>query len=180
MRRWFNPQVTSEYPGASWIPADPSNYRKGPRALYERIVIHCTDGHAEALPVAEMWQEPYHASSAHFVIGQDGTVIQCVGIRDTAFHAHQANGTSVGVEHCCRTPGELGKTDPGLPPSELLLQAGAKLVAWLCHHANLNPNRLTIMGHAEADKATTHTGCPTSAGIDLNDYVYRVLQVYNF
>ncbi len=170
----------ADYPGARWVPADLSNYRQAARESYERIIIHCTDGRGNPGPVAAMWQEPSHGSSAHFVVGQDGSIIQSVSLRDVAFHAHLANRTSVGVEHCCRTPGELGKTDPGLPPSWAMLQAGAQLVAWLCHHANLSPNRLTIMGHAEADKDTTHKGCPTSAGIDLDEYVARVLKAYSF
>jgi N-acetyl-anhydromuramyl-L-alanine amidase AmpD len=170
----------AEYLKARWMPADLSNYRQAGRDAYERIIIHCTDGHANPGPVAAMWQEPHHGSSAHFVIGQDGSVVQAVSLRDVAFHAHLANRASVGIEHCCRTPGELGRDDNGLPPSEALLQAGAQLVAWLCHRAKLPINRQTIMGHAEADKDTTHRGCPTSAGIDLDAYVDRVLRAYNF
>ena len=170
----------ADYLLAKWMPADLSNYRQAARDTYDKIIIHCTDGRAYADAVAKMWQQPHHGSSAHFVIGQDGTVIQCVSLRDVAFHAHLVNRDSVGIEHSCRTPGELGHDDKGLPPTEVQLMAGAKLVAWLCHRANLAVNRTNIMGHAEADKSTTHTGCPTSAGIDLDAYVDRVIRVYNF
>ena len=165
------------YPGARWVPADPSNYRVAHRETFQRIVIHCTDGRPHAAPVAAMWQQKGHGSSAHFVIGQDGEVIQAVKLQDIAYHAHLANRVSVGIEHCCRTPRELGKDDPGLPPTEAQLMAGAQLVAWLCRQAGLSPSRAVILGHAEADPKTTHTGCPTSAGINLDAYVQRVCQI---
>jgi N-acetyl-anhydromuramyl-L-alanine amidase AmpD len=152
--------VTADYPGAKWVPAHASNYRKAGRVKPQRIVCHITDGHEHAEPVAEMWQQPHHGSSAHFVVGQDGTVIQSVPIVDVAWHAHEANGDSVGIEHCARTPRELSKGDPGLPPSDALYRASARLVAWLCHQYGIMPSRVAIVGHCEADKTTTHTLCP--------------------
>lgn len=153
--------MTAEYPGAKWVPAHPSNYRKAGRAKPHRIVCHITDGHADALPVAEMWQQPNHHSSGHFVVGQDATVIQSVAIGDVAWHAHEANVDSVGIEHCARTPREWSKSDPGLPPSDALYRASARLVAWLCHQYGIMPSRVVIVGHAEADHTTTHSLCPT-------------------
>ena len=156
-------------PPITTIPADPSNYRHGgANRPIDLIVIHCTDGHADALPVAQMWRTPHHGSSAHFVIGQDGAIIQAVGLDDIAWHAHAANGTSIGIEHCARTPRELGPDDPGLAPSQVQLDASARLVAWLCASRGIPCDRAHVMGHAEADRATTHTLCPTGAGFDLN------------
>ena len=154
----------SEYPSALWIPADPSNYRRGPRAGYDRIVIHITSGHSRAEPVAEMWRTPHHGSSAHFVIDQDGSVIQAVSLADIAWHAHAAaNHRSVGIEHCARSRHELGSSDPGMPASSAQYVASAKLIAWLCRRAGLTPDRTTIQGHAEIDTETTHADCPTGA-----------------
>ncbi len=169
--------MIDKYPAAHWVPAHPSNFKRAGRATYQRIVIHCTDGHADAVPVAAMWQTVNHGSSAHFVIGQDGTILQAVGLADVAWHAHRANAVSIGVEHCARTPGELGPKDPGLPPSEAQLEASAGLVAWLCRMAGLPIDRQTIQGHAEIDLATTHADCPTGCGLDLDAYVSRVLAV---
>src|SRR4029077_11944770 len=125
------------------------------------VIVHCTDGHERAQPVAEMWSDPVigndgkpRPSSAHFVVGQQGEVFQAVRLVDTAWHAHAVNALSVGVEHCARTPGELSKpgyADPGLPPSDALYAASAKLVAWLCVQLGVTPSRVCIMGHAEAD-----------------------------
>lgn len=171
---------TADYPDAVWVPAHQSNWRARPQRHVQRIIIHCTDGQPRAMVAAKRLQKPGLGSSFHFVVGQDGQVAQAVSIVDDAFHAHGQNGVSVGVEHCCRTPGELGKDDPGLPPTEIQLEAGAALVAWLCWKLGLEPSRATIMGHAEADPLTTHRGCPTSAGIDLDAYVARVVQAWCF
>lgn len=170
----------ADYPQAQWVPAHASNFRRGrPVAAPTLIVIHETDGHADAAPVAEMWQGANHGSSAHFVIGQDGTVIQCVALADTAWHAHEANGRSVGIEHSARTPGELGHDDPGLPPSDVQYQASARLVAWLCRELQLHPTRVAVLGHVEADKTTTHTLCPTGCGFDWQKYMTLVQAAYD-
>ena len=167
-----------DYASAIWQPAHVSNYRTAWREKVSLIVIHCTDGHANAKPVADMWSTSKHGSSAHFVIGQDGTIIQSVRVKDIAWHAHAANSYSVGIEHCARTPKELSKTDPGLAPSDAQLNASAALVARLCVVNGLPPSRVAIVGHNEADAATTHTLCPTGCGWDWADYMVRVIAAY--
>lgn len=105
-------------------------------------------------------------------------MIQCVPLKDIAWHAHNANAYSVGIEHCCRTPRVLGHDDPGLPPSDALYKASAGLTAWLCVHLGIQPSRVTILGHNEADTRTTHTGCPTSTGWDWQRYMELVATAY--
>lgn len=163
--------VIDRYPGAIWMPAVAGNYRKAGRAGFSKIVVHCTDGRSRARPVAEMWQELGHGSSAHFVIDQDGTVIQAVSLADIAYHAHHQNAVSVGIEHCCRTPGELGPNDPGLPPSATQIGVSAKLAAWLCRQGGFAPSPQTIQGHAQCDPDTTHADCPEGSGLLLGPYV---------
>jgi N-acetyl-anhydromuramyl-L-alanine amidase AmpD len=170
----------ADYPNAIWVPAHQSNFRVRKQRNVERVIIHCTDGQGSAVVSAKRLQKPNLGSSFHFVVGQDGLVVQTVAIVDDAWHAHGQNGVSVGVEHCCRTPSELGKDDPGLPPTPIQLESGAALVAWLCWKLGLEPSRKTIQGHAEADPLTTHRGCPTSAGIDLDAYVARVVSAWCF
>ncbi len=170
--------MDTDYPDATWVPADASNFKAASRATFTNVVIHITDGRENAQPVAEMWQEVNHKSSAHFVIGQDGTVLQAVRIKDIAWHAHAANAFSVGIEHCARTPGSLSKDDPGLPPSPALYAASAKLVAYLCNQAELPPDRVTIQGHAEIDHATSHADCPNGAPWDWDAYMALVQNEY--
>lgn len=172
----------AEYTPALWMPADKTNYRASARPAeheYDIIVIHCTDGRGFADRTASMWQEPGHKTSAHFVVGQDGTVVQAVRLADVAQHAHEANARSVGIEHCARTPAELGPDDPGLPPSDALYSASARLVAWLCKRAGLAPTRGVILGHAEADPKTTHTRCPLGCGWDWDHYISLVVASFN-
>ncbi len=169
--------MSAEVPAATMVPAHPSNYRTATRLTFSRVVIHITDGRGDPYAVAEMWQEPNHGSSAHFVIGQDGAVLQCVRLKDVAQHAHAANGTSIGIEHCARSPKELGPADMGLPLSEAQYLASARLVAYLCKAAGLEVSRDVIIGHAETDPATTHTDCPGGA-FDWGVYMPLVLSAY--
>ncbi len=170
-------QTAAEYPMAQWIPAHASNYRERAGRVVTQIVIHVTDGHAAAQPVAEMWQQAGHGTSAHFVVGQDATVLQCVKIEDVAQHAHTANGTSVGIEHCARTKFELGHDDPGMPPTAAQYEASAELVVWLLQELGIPCDRQHVLGHAEADPHTTHSDCPTGAW-DWSVYWPIVQQIY--
>ena len=174
----------AEVPGCLWMPAHPQNYHLRPqpqlRDGYRLLVEHITSGHGKAEDVAIMWQrpalDPTH-TCAHFVIGQDGTCIQCVPLRFAAQHAHAANAYSVGIEHCCREPGELGPSDLGLPPSDALYLASARLNAYLLVAGGLQPTRQYVQGHAQADPQTTHTGCPDSVW-DWPRYMDLVVAAY--
>ena len=175
--------MNAEVPNAEMVLADPTNYHARPllqilRGAYDLIVIHVTSGHGDPYGTASMWQRPDNKTSAHFVIGQSGKVLQCVPLRYAAQHAHEANTYSVGVEHCAREPREFGPADPGLPPSSEQYLASAKLVAYLCKAAGLPPTRETIQGHAEADPQTTHSGCPLAAGWNWELYMQLVGDEY--
>jgi N-acetyl-anhydromuramyl-L-alanine amidase AmpD len=180
-----NPSGIAELPGCLWVPADPTNYfARSPYVgnAYDFIVVHITSGHADPLPVAQMWQQPHHKSSAHLVIGQDGSAIQCVPLRFAAEHAHQANDRSVGIEHCAREPNEpsFPPGDPGLPPSDAQYTTSAVIVAYLLKAAGLPVQQhVTVKGHAEADPLTTHTLCPDGAPWDWARYIPMVQTAYD-
>lgn len=178
-----------EIPGVSkFILADSSNYTTRPDIAlrtgrpYDEVVIHCTDGHERAQPVAEMFATPQHDgkhAAAHVVIGQDAEAIQCVPLRCAAYHAHGANSHSVGIEHCARTPGELYRGDPGLKPTQVQYRKSAYICAWVLAGAGLVPKRgVNIKGHAEADPTTTHTRCPDGCGWDWDLYMSMVNEEY--
>lgn len=176
--------MIAEVPGAYFVLADATNYRERPDSdrPYDSVVIHVTSGRSNPHPVAEMFQKPRAGKSAHFVVGQNGTVIQCVPLRFAAYHAHDANPHTVGIEHCAREPREpsFPPNDPGLPPSTALYEASAKLVAWLLKAAGLPVSRgKTIFGHAEIDKKTTHAGCPDAAPWDWPRYLEMVQAAYD-
>lgn len=171
--------MIAEVPNAIMIPAHPRNYSDEERTTYDLIVIHCTDGRELAANVAHMWTrgDLKKRSSAHFVVGQAGELVQCVRLRHVAFHAHEANERSIGIEHCARTPGEFERPpvnwrhDPGLPPSEALYATSARLTAWLLMAAGLPVDRAHVRGHAEVDSVTSHRKCPTGCGWDWERYM---------
>ena len=172
------------YPGAKQVPAHPDNYRTciPKRATFALVICHITDGHEKAENTAAMFAIPAGAkggprrkASAHFVIGQDGTVIQMVDLGDIAYHASAVNSISVGIEHCARTKGEFGPQDPGLPMSAPQLAASARLVAWLCRAAGLPIDRAHIQGHNEASPQDHHDDCPTGQ-LDWATYIPLVEQ----
>ena len=153
--------MSDRYPLAKWQPAASSAFRKGtPDRAVDLIVCHITSGHAAAEGTASMFATAGCRTSAHFVIGQDGTILQCVGLDDVAQHAHDANGHSVGIEHCAREPREFGPTDAGMALTDPQIAASVALVEWLCDRYGLPLDRAHVKGHAEADPKTTHAGCP--------------------
>ncbi len=161
--------VPPDYEGASrYVQA--CHYRAGGGRAVRRIVLHITDGHPQTDKTVLHFAtaHPDAPASAHFVVGQDGEVVQMVRLRDIAFHASAANADSVGIEHCARRPGEWdhalppGHHDPGLPLTEVQLRASARLAAWLCDRYGLPLDRAHIVGHCEADPTTSHKDCPNS------------------
>ncbi len=133
-----------------------------------RVVIHITDGGPKVDGTVGWFLNPTKPNgdplpvSAHYVIGQNGDVVQMVRNNDIAYHAGSANGDSVGIEHCARQPRAFGPTDSGLTPSMLQYEASAALVRWLCEGYGIPMDREHILGHSEADTHTTHTACPNS------------------
>ncbi|MBT9553525.1 MAG: N-acetylmuramoyl-L-alanine amidase [Hydrogenophaga sp.] len=151
-----------EYPMASRFEAAASgNFRavSGTRSI-DRIVIHITDGGASINGTISWFKNPAAKVSAHYVIGQDGEIVQMVAHKDVAWHAGSANGTSIGIEHVANTK--------GLNPTPAQMCASAALVTWLCDQFGITADRAHILGHAEADGKTTHQACPNAVW----DWVY--------
>jgi V8-like Glu-specific endopeptidase len=136
-----------------------------------RVVIHITDGGPKVEGVIAWFQNPKDKDgkdvkvSAHYVVGQDGTIVQMVKENDVAWHAGSANGDSIGIEHCANTR--------GLMPSEAEYCASAALVSSLCDKYGIDKKRILrgewadgvtgIQGHRDADPKTGHQGCPDKA-----------------
>ncbi len=169
--------ATLRFPVDLWQPAHASRWRKGPRPRrqIDHILIHATSGRGDSRATAARWaaapDPDEEATCAQLVIGQDAWTVQAVRLDDIAEHAHAASRTSIGIELCAREPGELGPTDPGLPPSPVQLARCARAIAWICRDRLLPVTRAVVLGHAEADPRTTHRGCPTAAGVDLDALV---------
>ena len=146
-----------EYPQAKrFEPANPGNYHasSSPRTINE-IVIHITDGGRNINGTIAWFKDPAAKVSAHYVVGLDGEVVQMVAHNDVAWHAHHANGHSIGIEH-------VASRARGIMPTEAEYCASAALVSWLCQTLGIPADRQHIQGHSEADPSTTHTDCPNS------------------
>lgn len=176
--------MAAEYPLASWSPSPNHSSRRG--AVVDKVVIHITDGSPSLKNCVERFQKAETKASPHFVIGRGGEVVQLVELSRAAWHASGWNRESVGIEHVCRSPGELKQwaklsretrrklvecdedadadSDPGLMPTEAQIAASAALVKWLCAKLGLPMDRRHVVGHYESP-TTTHGDC----GLGIED-----------
>lgn len=170
--------TTPEYSGASrFAAATAFRAMSSPRAI-NRIIIHVTDAPTTSSTV-NFFTNPSTKVSAHYLVGQDGEVVQLVLENNVAKHAHSANTDSIGIEHVAISAGGVTykKRDgtpvhyPAMPPSDSQYCASAALVSYLCDKYNIPADRVHILGHAEADSVTTHRGCPTAASWDWSHYM---------
>jgi len=156
----------SDHPGATFQQARYFRRRKAGRVV-DRIVLHITDG--TTIASATSWfNRPglgrNEQASAHYVVGQDGSIVQLVRDADIAFHAIGANANTIGIEHVA-TAGwvdKKGRTIPRTMPTATQLSASAALVRRLARKFGVPLDRQHIIGHTEADPKTPHKGCVTS------------------
>jgi N-acetyl-anhydromuramyl-L-alanine amidase AmpD len=172
--------MEAEYPGAIWAPSPNFNRGRGSSAV-SLIVIHITDGSPNVRNTVAGFGKSENQKSAHFVVGRTGEVYQCVQLGDKAWHDSGRNGISIGIEHCARSPGELRQwaalseherralldsdagddlvnapTDPGLPLTEVQLDASAQLVQWLLGKLRLDVD--DVVPHC-SNPGTSHKDC---------------------
>jgi hypothetical protein len=160
--------ANTDYPLATRFVAA-KYYRKStsPRAI-GRVVIHITDGGSRIDGTLHWFQNPVNADgtvrkvSAHYIVGQNGEVVQMVRDDDIAYHAGSANADSIGIEHNARSPRTFNAADSGLYPTAIRYACSAALVRWLCEEHGIPMDREHILGHAEADPRTSHTKCPNA------------------
>ena len=155
--------MSVEYPLASrYVQSRWYGRRSAPRNI-NRVVIHITDGRSKnASAIANYFRNPGDGRkvSAHYVVGQNGEVIQMVRENDVAWHAKKANSDSIGIEHNANTR--------GMNPTEAQYCDSSALVRDICERNNIPMDRQHIVGHSEADPSTSHAGCPN----DVWDWDY--------
>lgn len=149
----------SDYDGASlFVRAHENNFEEANRGAADinYIVIHVTDGEVMRAPINtfQAANPKLGHRSAHYVIGQDGEIIQCVKEKDVAWHAGPINDQSIGIEHVANPR--------NLMPSSVQYAASAILVRHLCQKYGIRIDRQSILGHSEADPEGGHTTCPNS------------------
>ena len=100
-------------------PVPSSNYdvgRGGERVSF--IVEHWTDARLDS--AIARFMDPRTRVSAHYIVAQDGHILQLVSEDDTAFHAGEygANQRSIGIEH---------EASGMMPPTDAQYAASARL-----------------------------------------------------
>jgi N-acetyl-anhydromuramyl-L-alanine amidase AmpD len=154
------------FPDVIWIPANPQRYFKMASRTIDAIVLHSTDGTAiDAQQTARnVFASPPEIGSdgkprqqsSHYIVGRDGTVVQCVRHKDVAYHVNAENPTTIGIEHNARSPQDTTLTD-------IQYWKSAQLVRWLCKTVGIPMDPWYIWGHSQIDPGTTHSSCPQRA-----------------
>jgi hypothetical protein len=150
--RYVNPPLDSSsahsgtdgYPSrARFVPANSSNQssRSGGTNAIERVVLHTTEGSYSG--AISWFQNPSSDVSAHYVIRKnDGEVTQMVADSDKAWHACSNNNDTLGIEH------EGASSNPSTWTPQML-DASARLTAWMVTTYNIPIDRQHIVGHGE-------------------------------
>ena len=168
------------FPGVIWIPAHTDRYQVKTSRQIDAVVLHITDGRAvDAQQTARnVFAQPkelgpdgkWRQQSSHYIVGRDGTVVQCVRHKDVAFHVNSENSYTLGIEHNARDPGDTTLTD-------IQYWSSAKLVVWLGQVLGLPiSDRWYLQGHSEIDPETTHKTCPQRA-LDWDTYMQAIADV---
>ena len=136
------------------------------------IVLHGTGSPGNAVPTAQeialFFASNKDEVSSHFVIGRDGTVVQCVSLKDGAgsnccveagydgyWNSYlkkysNLNLCTISIEHC-------NNIDNSLSPTREQLQSSEQLVQFLCKKFQIPTDR--IKTHASIDPKT-RARCP--------------------
>ncbi|MGP3966402.1 N-acetylmuramoyl-L-alanine amidase [Streptomyces sp. 6N223] len=143
----------TDFPGAEWAPADPSNIapaRRPEEYPVEFVIIHVAQG--TYLDTIGYFQNPDSDVSAHYVVASDdGRIAQCVRHADIGWHAGNwdYNTRSIGIEH-------EGWIDQPEWFTDVMYRQSALLTANICAMYGIPKTRDHIIGHVEVPRAT-HT-----------------------
>lgn len=138
----------------------------------DKIVLHHNAGTLTIEDCWNVWQT--RVASAHYQVETSGRIGQLVNDWDTAWHAGdwETNLTSIGIEHANNTKA------PTWTISEATLDAGAHLVAALCHAYKLGRPEWgrNVFGHQNFFP----TSCPGAiAGPQRAPYMTRAQAYYD-
>ena len=86
------------------------NYRKGTNKQNKYIVVHYVGATGGAEANCRYFQSNYRGASAHYFVGHEGEIWQCVEDSNIAWHCGASsykhpycrNENSIGIELCCR------------------------------------------------------------------------------
>lgn len=165
--------AATDYPGAIWNAACSCNYQVANRTSISTIVVHVTQGSYAG--TISWFKNPDSNVTTHYVIrSSDGQVTQMVREKDIAWHARNANATSVGIEH-------EGFVDQPSWFTDAMYRSSAALVRNIADRRGIPKDRAHIVGHSEVP-GNDHT----DPGVNWNWTYYMQLvrggnpPAYNF
>ncbi|MBO8185894.1 N-acetylmuramoyl-L-alanine amidase [Streptomyces spirodelae] len=134
---------------ARWVAAADANMRRGDRPAdygIDRVVVHVAQGSAAA--AVKVFRNPAHQAAAHYIVCQDGQIIQMIRELDVAFHAanKEYNERSIGIEH-------EGWIDRRQDFTDAMYRSSARLTAGICARYGFPADRKHIIGHNEVPGA---------------------------
>ena len=142
---------SADYGRAGWRPAYRGNFTNASRGVkkIDFIVIHVAEGSKSG--TINWFQNRRANVSAHYVVGRNGSIAQCVRNADIAWHAGNwpVNKRSIGIEHA-------GYGSNRRTWTRRMVRSSAKLSAQLCRRFNIPADRGHIFGHRRASA----TLCP--------------------
>ncbi|MDQ0987206.1 N-acetylmuramoyl-L-alanine amidase [Streptomyces sp. V2I9] len=141
-----------DYPGATWVAASDANWRRADRPAdfpVDRVIIHVTQGSFAS--AVKVFQDPAHQAATHYIVGQDGRVVQMIRELDVAYQAGNRayNERAVGIEH-------EGFVDRPKDLTKEMYASSARLTASICARHGIPVDREHIIGHVEVP-GTDHT-----------------------
>ncbi|MGN2365913.1 N-acetylmuramoyl-L-alanine amidase [Streptomyces luridiscabiei] len=141
-----------DYAGATWVAASEANWRRADRPDdfgIDRVIIHVTQGSFDS--AVRVFQDPAHRAATHYIVGQDGRVVQMIRELDVAYQAgnRSFNERAVGIEH-------EGFVDRPKDLTKAMYESSARLTASICARYGIPIDREHIIGHVEVP-GTDHT-----------------------
>jgi hypothetical protein len=157
----------ADYPNAARFVASP-NYssRTAGAASIRRVVLHTTEGSYSG--AVGWFQNDSSDVSAHFVIRKsDGEITQMVRLDKKAWHACNNNNDTIGIEH-------EGAASSAATWTPAMLDASARLTAWLVNRYGIPVDRDHIVGHGEIQPASCSYRYDPGSHFPWDWYMQRV------
>lgn len=148
--RW-RPFPVAEYP----FQQSPNYLGRGAAArTIDLVILHCTAGSFHSAVQWLLNGDRENPTSAHYVVGKRGQVVQLVAENDIAYHAGYGswkgkasiNSRSIGIE-LENFPGKDGRS--GDPYTDAQLEVALWLTARACQRYGLGPE--AVLGHSDVD-----------------------------
>jgi hypothetical protein len=136
--------ANTDYPRAEWHGAARDNYsyrfNREQDLNIDRLIIHVVQGPVSS--AINTFQNSSENKSAHYIVGDEGRVVQCVRHEDVAWHAGNwsYNKHSIGIEHG-------GWADKRATWTDAKIRASAKLAAYCCRRHKIPVDRQHIIEH---------------------------------